>query len=700
MFSWSKYPFLRIFSMYVCGILLAFTFCRTLTIPPFAGIIISLSGLCLLLLFHTKTSYKHRFRYGFLLYILMVWMGYHNTQTCIHHCLPPSSFGETTHKVAILTQVKEIPFLKENSIKLCLNVEHYNIDTTWHLANFSMIIYVQRDEDAENLQYGDRVLFYVDPNFIHSPKNPEEFNYKRYLATKNIYLHAYASKNDWQLLSRKHGNRLKYHAAQLQKKMLHILDSSLLQHDEKAIIAAILLGADDKMDAELIQSFTTAGLNHVLCVSGLHVGIIYMIFNYLLFFLRKNRGQKTVKACLILGIIWFYACLTGLSPSVIRSASMFSFFTFAQIIQRKANTYNSLLSSLVLLTLGNPLVIFDMGLQLSYLAVFGILYLHSTISTILPIKNKVLSYFWNIIGVSIAAQLFTFPLSIYYFHQFPTYFLLANPSIICIIPILIGMSILLSVFSFWPWAYDGLAKLLHILLSYMNTLIHTIELFPFASLQIYLSFGQMLCLYLIIIVFLSGIWYKNKTALGIVLSGLIVFSTVDLIQYTINLRHKEIIFYSLPEGILIDCIDGQHCYVMGDSLALTHKKNMNYHVQNHRIKHRIKSYTPINSHTESKIYWKFNNFISFGGKNILIINDKIYQINYDSTSLKINYLLIDDNPSIQIKKLSSYINPECIIFSPRNSAYRIQAWEKECMALHQAFHSLQQGALKIPLEQP
>jgi hypothetical protein len=139
---------------------------------------------------------------------------------------------------------------------------------------------------------------------------------------------------------------------------------------------------------------------------------------------------------------------------------------------------------------------------------------------------------------------------------------------------------------------------------------------------------------------------------------------------------------------------------MGDSLALTHKKNMNYHVQNHRIKHRIKSYTPINSHTESKIYWKFNNFISFGGKNILIINDKIYQINYDSTSLKINYLLIDDNPSIQIKKLSSYINPECIIFSPRNSAYRIQAWEKECMALHQAFHSLQQGALKIPLEQP
>ena len=327
-------------------------------------------------------------------------------------------------------------------------------------------------------------------------------------------------------------------ANQLQKKLLQLFDDSHLNKNENAVISAILLGADDKMDAELIRSYSNTGVSHILSVSGMHVGIIYMILQYIFFFLRKNKQQKTLKACIILLIIWFYACLTGLSPSVMRASTMFSFFAFANIIQRKGNIFNSLSSSLLLFTLWNPLLIFDMGLQLSYAAVFGIVWIEKRISDKYQPKTKVGKYFWDIICVSLAAQLFTFPISLYYFHQFPLYFLLANMAIISITPLIVANGIFLLLFSFWQWAYDGLAYLLNLFIKYMNIVIQTVESFPYASIQIHMTLWQMIGLYIFIISLIYGFLYKNKNAFFLSILCFLLIISVDLIKYINNLHNK------------------------------------------------------------------------------------------------------------------------------------------------------------------
>jgi len=678
--------------------MLAFNLRNTLTVPDFLGITIIALSLLFLFICHVYITFKRRLLYGLILAHLMVWIGYYNTQTNITNHSPTESILNIKRKVLLLADVNESPIWKENSVKLSVNIKKFYLDSQQHSCKFKMVLYLQRNSLSEDLSYGDRLLCYVYPNNIPPPKNPDEFNYKRYLEIKYTYLQAYASSEAWTRIGQNKGNPIMHFANQLQKKLLQLFDDSHLNKNENAVISAILLGADDKMDAELIRSYSNTGVSHILSVSGMHVGIIYMILQYIFFFLRKNKQQKTLKACIILLIIWFYACLTGLSPSVMRASTMFSFFAFANIIQRKGNIFNSLSSSLLLFTLWNPLLIFDMGLQLSYAAVFGIVWIEKRISDKYQPKTKVGKYFWDIICVSLAAQLFTFPLSLYYFHQFPFYFLLANMAIISITPLIVANGMLLLLFSFWQWAYDGLAYLLNLCIKYMNIVIQTVESFPYASIQIHMTLWQTIGLYIFIISLIYSFLYKNKNAFFLSILCFLLIISVDLIKYINNLHNKEIIFYALPKGMLIDCMDAQTCYVVGDSNTLSNNRTIDYHVKNHRIKHQIKQLIYTAHCEKTQRFYKIGNVISFEGKRILIVEKNLYINRNDTSAFSINYLLINNNPNLSIRQTIKAVKPDLVIFSANNADYKIKKWENDCKEYGIPFYSLEKGALNITLK--
>ena len=165
---------------------------------------------------------------------------------------------------------------------------------------------------------------------------------------------------------------------------------------------------------------------HVLAVSGLHVGIIFFILNFLLTPLNRNKRLLKIKLFLLVGALWFYAFLTGLSPSVMRSCTMFSFIVVGENLNKRTNIYNTLAASAFLLMLINPLIIFGAGFQLSYIAVISIVFFQPRLAALVAVKNRILKYVWDLFTVSVAVQIGTAPISIFYFHQFPVYFWLSN----------------------------------------------------------------------------------------------------------------------------------------------------------------------------------------------------------------------------------------------------------------------------------
>lgn len=697
MFAWSKYPLLRILGAYLTGILLFFSLRNIVQIPIFSGLIITILGIGIVFLSHYFISYKNRIVTGSIIIILLIWMGFFSTCIYITMHKPPTSVMNSSKNILYIGDVKESPMIKENSVKLIIRVVQYSDSVDLQVADFDIILFVKKDEKAEQIKYGDRLVFYTQPHPINEPKNPQEFNYKRYLEIKTIHLQGYVSNEKWQLLAEKKGNQIMIFASQLRQKFLVILSKSNLDREENAVVSAILLGADDKLDASLAKSYASAGVSHILCVSGMHVGIIFMIINYLLFFLSKNKRQKIIKAIILLFTIWLYACITGMSPSVMRATTMFTFVSLGNIFKRNVNTYNSLLTSFFFLSCFNPLLIYEVGMQLSYAAVVGIVWLQKSLKNLYQTKTKVGDYIFGIITVSIAAQLLTCPLSMYYFHQFPNYFLFANIAVISFTPFIVGTGILTLLLSSWEWAYDYISILLNYLIKCMNYIVTFIESMPFSTWQnIYLNPWQTVLFYGAILFFAFALMYKKKTHVFASLISLILMLSIGIFHKISNQQKKEIVFYSIPQGFLIDCIDGETTYVVGDSTTLNDSIKTSFHVQNYRIKRAIKNII-IPENNSKNILFKSGNFIYFQGKNIFIVNNKIYFENTINQRLPINYLLIDDNPKIKIKNLIKMINPEIIIFTANNSKYKISKWEKECDSLKISHYSLVNESLKISL---
>jgi competence protein ComEC len=211
---------------------------------------------------------------------------------------------------------------------------------------------------------------------------------------------------------------------------LTLIEQHVKTKDELAVASAIMLGYRDYMNADIVQAYASSGALHVLSVSGLHVGVLFLALQFLLQWMDKYRQLKWVKVLLVLAVMFFYAVLTGLSPSVLRAVVMFSFFVIAKAINRDNNMYNVLGISCLLLLFWNPYLITEVGFKLSYLAVLGIVVLYPILQPLLTFKNKLLKGAWSITCLSIAAQIATFPISLYYFHQFPNLFLISNLIII------------------------------------------------------------------------------------------------------------------------------------------------------------------------------------------------------------------------------------------------------------------------------
>ncbi|OWY25088.1 DUF4131 domain-containing protein [Sphingobacteriales bacterium UPWRP_1] len=568
--NWEELPALRLLLPFTGGILLAiYTPVNWWHLPFFA---LSL-WVCLLLLGNWRLwekSYGWQWLFGALLSVLLLVCGFSITQQ--HRQLErPGHFSRfLSDSSFVLMRLNEPLIEKDRSYKAEAAILEVHNGTSTQNTEGKALLYFAKDSLAGRLKYGDVLLAKARFTNIAPPKNPGEFNYKQYLAYQQIYQQGYIKQGMYHQLPVNTGNRLFSFVYVLRTYFINAINRYIPGADEKAVAAALLLGYTQFLQDDMQQTYSHTGTIHVLAVSGLHVGIIYLAAGSLLFFLdRRGRWGIWVKMVLLIGIVWLYALLSGLPPSVSRSAAMFTFFSLAQLFNRRTNSYNIIATSALLLLCIDPFLITRIGFQLSYAAVAGIIFYQPRFYEQFSVQNKYLDKIWQLSSVTLAAQLATTPLTLYYFNQFPSYFLLAN---LVAVP-LSGIVLQLGFVFFLISPFTPIAKLLGLLLSWgikaLNTYLYYVQQLPFSVVQgLSVSHTEMLLLYVFIALATFFFLYRQVKYMKWSLLALLLLTSGWAVAKYRHLQYREICIYQLKNATAIELVKGYNAVVIADSAGM------------------------------------------------------------------------------------------------------------------------------------
>jgi len=548
--TFADFPFLRYLFFFALGILL-FT-----TIPEAQPQLV-LGVLAVLWIFYvvflSRPVFSSLLPISFLAYLLLIGLGafvsLHSNQTAQKGEI---SWGEGK---GYLAEVQRYDLPKANSSENLLAVFAIKREQGWSSQNALVLVYHQMEEA---LYPGQVIWVPSNPESVAPPSFPNEFNYKRFLAAKGIHFRQFLGKK-LQVLPLKPSNELNFAMEHLRHYFAGAIDQYVQRPESKQIALALLLGQKESLGKEVKQAYSATGTQHILAVSGLHVGIIYSILLLPLTFF-KQKGQLLQKSYLILvlGLIWIYALMTGFSPSVVRAVVMFSLVTLGQMRKRKPSIWNILAFSALLLLVLDPAIQTDLGFQLSYLAVAGIVGLQPILLRMWAPSNRVLDYFWQMATVTLAAQLITSPLTLHYFHTFPTYFLVANLLIVPLSYIILCAGVPFLLLAWIPMVGSLLGAIVDFLLFIQNEITYTLQEFPAALWQgIHLSLAGMLAIWGML--WILGNWELGNRKILVRLGyGLCLIWAISNLWTEFRRPVHELFFFTKDKQRILDLRLGDH----------------------------------------------------------------------------------------------------------------------------------------------
>jgi competence protein ComEC len=325
-----------------------------------------------------------------------------------------NTFQHINKQGVFRVELTELPIEKENSYLCRVKTIQYFENNRAFSTSGKAIVYFQKDSASAQLQSGDRLLIQTTFQKPDGVINPDGFDYRSYLKRQGIGATTYLNSDRWVKTDRNEAFSIFRLAESAQQNLLDIYRRFGITGDEYAVLAALTLGSKDALHPELRQNYTTSGGMHILAVSGLHVGIIFMVLSFLLKSFHRTPRRKYVKALLIVLLLWTYAFVTGLPPSVVRATLMFSLIAIGASLERKPQIYNTISFAAFIMLLVNPNYLYDVGFQLSFSAVVSIVYFQPMISKWFVIENKMLRWAWELTAVSLAAQIGTAAFSLFY----------------------------------------------------------------------------------------------------------------------------------------------------------------------------------------------------------------------------------------------------------------------------------------------
>lgn len=570
-----------------------------------------------------------------------------------------------------------------------------------------ILMYFQKDSNQRLPSFEETLMVYAKPAEIQSNANPGSFNYKVYLVRKGIYRQVFIRNGEWKSLKGSPHHSVKYYAIRLRESLLQLLKQNGLTGKEYGVAAALILGQDDFLDQETRQEFSSAGVVHILGISGLHVGIIYMTLNVLLGFLHRCRYGRTLKLLAVLALIWFYALLTGLSPAALRASTMFTFVSLGTLNRRNVHIINSLAASAFFLLLIDPYLLTNIGFQFSYVAVIGIVILQEPVSSLFSSRFRLLQEAWNLTVMSLSAQLFTFPITLYYFHQFPLYFLPANLLVIPLSNLVIysGMAVLGS--SMFPALSYLLGSGTFWLIRALNSIAAFVETLPYAVIKpLNIDMAALVLFYLLITSGCIGFLLHRKRwiIIGLV-TGLSLSLHMSIRSIQTEQQHRLIVF-SAPGHSVCSILKGRQSLILTDSTyGASPESSVNYLMNSlnylgiSQVEHlrttSVKVQQCRNFAGLRKVPGGF--ILASGGKRIAIL-DSSTASNPLETGFHLDYLVITGNQRIKVKEILNSFQPEFIILDDNCSFTTSNRRAAECEELRIPYWNIRkQGAYKAKL---
>jgi competence protein ComEC len=558
------------------------------------------------------------------------------------------------------------PEEKEKTYKTVIALDDIKTKTGWQKTSGKIYLYLKK-ENASLPQYGDIVLVKGAPQLVPAPGNPGEFDYQAYLARQNIFHQHFVKAEDYKIAGHSEPNPILAWSIFLRRKADAILKKYIPSENEYKIASALVLGIRNSLDNEIKNAYSNTGTMHILAVSGLHIVLIFQILSLIFAPLKKIKYSQIFLPVIFIILLWFYALITGLSASVLRAVTMFTFVIVAKAINRNSNIYNTLALSAFLLLLIDPMLIMDVGFQLSYVAVLGIVYLHPKIYQSIDFKSAIVEKAWEYTSLSLAAQLATFPLGLLYFHQFPVYFLISNYLVIPISFLALYFGLALLAAGWIPLVATVLGYLLDKIIWLMNAVVYTIEKLPMALIDgIHISQTQMILIYAIIIFVLTFLYFKKLKYLSVAFLSIILFSSFSLIKISEEKKNVSLVVYNIKGHTAIALIEGHQATLLLDSILFQSPSKINYHIQGHLT---MKGCTEINNQSLNKLTPEISQIKYSGGMLIIWQGKKIFVTNkrYDAqVKICTDFAIIGKDMFKNRSEALEYLNCQNIIFDSSN----------------------------------
>lgn len=543
------------------------------------------------------------------------------------------------------------------------------IDTTKVLGK--LLVNIKKDSTSQPLQIDNQILIKGSIQELYPPLNPHQFNYKSYLNRHDIYGQVYADSDNLNIENTK-AHSIYGYANSIRQTIISRLEHYNFRPNELAIIKALLLGQRQDISDELRQQYINAGAIHILAISGLHIGIILIILNFLFGFLNRFKYGNFIKSSAIVILLWSFAVVAGLSPSVMRAVTMFSVVAIGMNLKRPHNIYNTLAISAFIILLFKPLFIFEIGFQLSYLAVIGIVAIQPLLFRVIKTKYWLPNKVGELLTVSIAAQIGVLPLSLYYFHQFPGLFFLSNIIVIPILGIVLGFGFFIIILALCNSPNNFIFEGYGILISWLNQFFNWVSLqesfifedIPFTLLMVIGSYLLIVSVTRLIVKFN----YKNiivSLCAIIILQG-IWFST----NYSTKRSNELVVFHKSRFSII-----GEK---QGEILKLSHDldsvaKQSDYIIKNYAIGKLIKL---VDEESMLNIY-RINN------SSLLVIDSLSV---YENISYTPDYILLRQSPKINVNRLIDSLDLKTIIADGSNYKSYVNRWRQTCEERKIPFH--------------
>lgn len=560
----------------------------------------------------------------------------------------------------------------KNYWKTQVSIDAVKTKKGWTECEARAFVYIRKDVGEMAIDYGDRLLLKGAPVRVQPPSNPAAFDYQNYLALQNIFHQHFTDSDDVVRYGHVKNNIINQSAFQAKKAAINIIESAIGNHRERSIVMSLLIGERGMLDKEVKQVYSEVGAMHVLAVSGLHVGIVYLLFSTLLGFLKKNKRLKWLFLVICLMALWFYALLTGLSTSVLRAVVMFSIILLGDAFGRRSNIFNNIALAAFLLLLFDPNYLFQVGFQLSFAAVTGIVYLQPKISGWFQFNHIIPDKIWQLSAVSIAAQLATFPISVYYFHQFPAYFWLTNLLVIPSATVTIVAGVFVLLLGALDMSAAFLSNLLEKVVFYTNEGLVLIRALPWSSIgDLYFTGLDTILIYGVMVAMTRFLctFRLHYFTLGVVL--ILFFSSGLVLRYIDTLRQCQVVFYDIRKMCAIDFIKGRQQDLLVIAKQQVATQSLKAAIANYRLTRGLGTHD-LNGPKRLLIDSGDNGsrpfyFFSWNNLVFLLLEGKINLQPEPAKKVKVNYLLINNQAVRDFDQIAANFSFDRLIITNLNT---------------------------------